>query len=42
MQDDRVYRVGAALESMLSDKWGGILLDRAPDLADAARRGGVA
>ena len=41
-KDDRVYRVGAALESLLSDKWGGTLLDRIPDLADVARRGGVA
>jgi aspartyl-tRNA(Asn)/glutamyl-tRNA(Gln) amidotransferase subunit A len=32
MADDRVYRVGAALETMLTDRWGGPLLDRAPDL----------
>jgi aspartyl-tRNA(Asn)/glutamyl-tRNA(Gln) amidotransferase subunit A len=30
--DDRVYRVGAALEAMLVDRWGGPLLDRAPRL----------
>jgi aspartyl-tRNA(Asn)/glutamyl-tRNA(Gln) amidotransferase subunit A len=33
--DDRVYRVGAALEAMLVENWGGRLLDRAPDLAGA-------
>jgi len=33
MADDRVYRVGAALEKLLLDQWGGPLLDRAPDLA---------
>jgi aspartyl-tRNA(Asn)/glutamyl-tRNA(Gln) amidotransferase subunit A len=32
LADDRVYRVGAALETMLTEKWGGPLLDRAPDL----------
>ena len=32
MADDRVYRVGAALESMLVERWGGPILDRAPDL----------
>jgi aspartyl-tRNA(Asn)/glutamyl-tRNA(Gln) amidotransferase subunit A len=32
MADDRVYRVGAALETLLADRWGA-LLDRAPDLA---------
>ena len=29
MQDDRVYRVGAALEAALIEKWGGPLLDQA-------------
>ncbi len=33
LADDRVYRVGAALESLLAARWGGSLLDRAPDLA---------
>ncbi len=33
MADDRVYRVGAALETILTEKWGGPLLDRAPDLS---------
>jgi aspartyl-tRNA(Asn)/glutamyl-tRNA(Gln) amidotransferase subunit A len=30
--DDRLYRVGAALEALLVDRWGGPLLDRAPAL----------
>jgi aspartyl-tRNA(Asn)/glutamyl-tRNA(Gln) amidotransferase subunit A len=30
--DDRVYRVGAALETLLTERWGGSLLDRAPEL----------
>jgi aspartyl-tRNA(Asn)/glutamyl-tRNA(Gln) amidotransferase subunit A len=33
--DDRVYRVGAALEALLVDRWGGRLLDRAPALEGA-------
>jgi aspartyl-tRNA(Asn)/glutamyl-tRNA(Gln) amidotransferase subunit A len=33
MADDRVYRVGAALETLLTQAWGGPLLDRAPDLS---------
>jgi len=32
MADDRVYRVGAALEAALLDQWGGPLLDQAPDV----------
>ncbi|MEO9324809.1 Asp-tRNA(Asn)/Glu-tRNA(Gln) amidotransferase subunit GatA [Nocardioides sp. C4-1] len=32
LADDRVYRVGAALETALTEKWGGPLLDRAPAL----------
>jgi len=32
MADDRVYRVGAALETLLRQQWGGSLLDRAPAL----------
>ncbi|MGH3334027.1 MAG: Asp-tRNA(Asn)/Glu-tRNA(Gln) amidotransferase subunit GatA, partial [Nocardioidaceae bacterium] len=31
--DDRLYRVGAALESALLDRWGAPLLDKAPALA---------
>lgn len=30
--DDRLYRVGAALEMLLERQWGGPLLDRAPEL----------
>ena len=32
LADDRVYRVGAALEALLTDKWGGPLLAQAPEL----------
>ena len=32
LADDRVYRVGAALEKLLADAWGGPLLDQAPEL----------
>jgi aspartyl-tRNA(Asn)/glutamyl-tRNA(Gln) amidotransferase subunit A len=31
--DDRLYRVGAAIEALLLDRWGAPLLDRAPALA---------
>jgi len=31
-QDARLYGVGAALEAMLQERWGGPLLDRAPTL----------
>jgi aspartyl-tRNA(Asn)/glutamyl-tRNA(Gln) amidotransferase subunit A len=37
LADDRVYRVGAALEALLLEQWGGPLLDRAPDLDGAMR-----
>ncbi len=37
MADDRVYRVGAALETLLVKKWGGPILDRAPALEGASR-----
>jgi aspartyl-tRNA(Asn)/glutamyl-tRNA(Gln) amidotransferase subunit A len=33
--DDRLYRVGAALEAILEAEWGGPLLDRAPALPHA-------
>ena len=33
MADDRLYRVGAALEAALQERWGGPLLDKAPALA---------
>ena len=32
MKDERLYTVGAALERALTDRWGGPLLDRAPEL----------
>ncbi len=32
LADDRVYRVGAALEALLLEQWGGPLLDKAPPL----------
>ncbi len=35
MADDRVYRVGAALEALLLEKWGAPLLDRATGLQGA-------
>jgi len=34
--DERVYRVGAALEAALTQRWGGGLLDRAPALVPSA------
>ena len=34
-EDARLYRVGAALEAVLVDSWGGPLLDRAPILGGA-------
>jgi len=38
LADDRLYRVGAALERLLQDSWGAPLLDRAPALAAGAHR----
>ena len=35
LADDRLYRVGATLEAALTEKWGGPLLDQAPDLTGA-------
>ncbi len=32
LADDRLYRVGAAAQSLLEGRWGGPLLDQAPDL----------
>ncbi|MBA2770285.1 MAG: Asp-tRNA(Asn)/Glu-tRNA(Gln) amidotransferase subunit GatA [Sporichthyaceae bacterium] len=32
MADDRLYRVGAALEGALADRWGHLLIDQAPEL----------
>jgi aspartyl-tRNA(Asn)/glutamyl-tRNA(Gln) amidotransferase subunit A len=37
MRDDRVYRVGAAVERALEDRWGGPLLAKAPELVEAAK-----
>ncbi|RNL65209.1 Asp-tRNA(Asn)/Glu-tRNA(Gln) amidotransferase subunit GatA [Nocardioides marmoriginsengisoli] len=34
LADDRLYRVGAALEALLEAEWGGPLLDQAPSLSD--------
>ena len=39
LADERVYRVGAAVEALLLQQWGGPLLDRAPDLATPATEG---
>jgi aspartyl-tRNA(Asn)/glutamyl-tRNA(Gln) amidotransferase subunit A len=40
LADDRLYLVGAAVEALLQDRWGGPLLDQAPSLetADGGRR----
>jgi aspartyl-tRNA(Asn)/glutamyl-tRNA(Gln) amidotransferase subunit A len=37
LADDRVYRVGAAVEAALTERWGGPLLSRAPELEVAPR-----
>jgi aspartyl-tRNA(Asn)/glutamyl-tRNA(Gln) amidotransferase subunit A len=34
-QDERLYRVGAVLEQLLQQRWGGPLLARAPELRPA-------
>src|SRR3954447_9164285 len=39
--DDRLYRVGAALEAILEAEWGGPLLERAPELDGAPARHGA-
>jgi aspartyl-tRNA(Asn)/glutamyl-tRNA(Gln) amidotransferase subunit A len=36
LADDRLYRVGAALEAALAEQWGGPLLDQAPELEGAS------
>jgi aspartyl-tRNA(Asn)/glutamyl-tRNA(Gln) amidotransferase subunit A len=41
MADDRVYLVGAALEAILLDKWGGPLLDQARGLDELDHRTGT-
>jgi aspartyl-tRNA(Asn)/glutamyl-tRNA(Gln) amidotransferase subunit A len=37
LADDRLYRVGAALEAALTPRWGGPLVTAAPALTEAAR-----
>jgi aspartyl-tRNA(Asn)/glutamyl-tRNA(Gln) amidotransferase subunit A len=37
LADDRVYRVGAAVEKALADRWGGPLLAQAPELTEATK-----
>jgi aspartyl-tRNA(Asn)/glutamyl-tRNA(Gln) amidotransferase subunit A len=32
LADDRLYRVGAALERSLNQRWGGSLLNQIPEL----------
>jgi aspartyl-tRNA(Asn)/glutamyl-tRNA(Gln) amidotransferase subunit A len=32
LADDRLYRVGAVIESLLQTAWGGPLIDHAPEL----------
>ncbi|WP_347353399.1 Asp-tRNA(Asn)/Glu-tRNA(Gln) amidotransferase subunit GatA [Intrasporangium sp.] len=39
MRDDRLYSVGAALERALAQRWGGLLLDRAPELDGTTEKG---
>jgi aspartyl-tRNA(Asn)/glutamyl-tRNA(Gln) amidotransferase subunit A len=41
MADDRLYRVGAALEAALLERWGGPLLDKAPELAGTVQKEAV-
>ncbi|WP_185995171.1 Asp-tRNA(Asn)/Glu-tRNA(Gln) amidotransferase subunit GatA [Nocardioides campestrisoli] len=36
LADDRLYRVGAAVEALLEETWGGAILDRAPELKGAS------
>ncbi|MGN6722076.1 MAG: amidase family protein, partial [Marmoricola sp.] len=38
LSDERVYRVGAALETLLEDTWGGPLLAQAPSLTEVEER----
>jgi aspartyl-tRNA(Asn)/glutamyl-tRNA(Gln) amidotransferase subunit A len=40
-KDERLYSVGAALEAALVDRWGGPILDRAPELGAAAAAKGA-
>ena len=36
LEDDRLYRVGAALETLLTTRWGGPLLAQAPELKEVS------
>jgi aspartyl-tRNA(Asn)/glutamyl-tRNA(Gln) amidotransferase subunit A len=36
LHDDRLYRVGGVLESLLVERWGGSMLDRAPELEEVS------
>ncbi|MGH8893253.1 MAG: Asp-tRNA(Asn)/Glu-tRNA(Gln) amidotransferase subunit GatA [Actinomycetes bacterium] len=36
LADDRLYRIGGALEAALRDRWGHLLIDEAPDLVPTA------
>ena len=42
MADDRLYRVGGALEAALADRWGHLLIEEAPALVRTSRNGGSA
>jgi aspartyl-tRNA(Asn)/glutamyl-tRNA(Gln) amidotransferase subunit A len=35
MNDDRMYRVGGAIEASLKSKWKGLLIDQVPSLGGA-------
>jgi len=37
MADDRLYRVGGALEAALTEQWGGPIMGKAPALVGGAR-----
>jgi aspartyl-tRNA(Asn)/glutamyl-tRNA(Gln) amidotransferase subunit A len=39
MRDERLYSVGSALEGALAERWGGLLIDRAPELDASAVKG---
>jgi len=39
-EDSRLYRVGAVLESILEEKWGGPMLAQAPELSSASTTAG--
>lgn len=38
-EDARLYRAGAALEKLLEDRWGGPLINQAPELAESSKEG---